>query len=257
MNASQALPTVSVVAALICLTAGKAQAVSINNGGFEAGFSSWTHLNQVGSDGNFFLQSGSSSPINGFSVSPPPQGTTAAMTDQQGPGSHVLYQDFLVDAISGPRFLKFSLLLNSGADFVTPATLDFATPALNQQARVDILTTSADPFSVASGDILQNLFQTQVGAPLVSGYTTYTVDVTSLLQAHQGQTLRLRFADVDNVFFMNLGVDDVAFVEQDTGDLVPEPPSLALAVGGLLPVLGLLMARRRAAFSTDEPGDNA
>ena len=145
MKVFQTLRTPALVAALVCALAGKAHAVSINNGGFEAGFSSWTRVDQVGSDGSFLLQSGSVSPVNGFSVAPPPQGATAAMTDQQGPGSHVLYQDFLVDAISGPRFLKFSLLLNSGADFVTPASLDFATPALNQQARVDILTTSADP----------------------------------------------------------------------------------------------------------------
>jgi hypothetical protein len=168
------------------------------------------------------------------------------MTDQQGPGSHVLYQDFLVDAGSGPRFLKFSLFLNSGAEFVTPGTLDFATAALNQQARVDIMTTSANLFSVAGGDVLQNLFQTQPGDPLTSGYTTYTIDVTSLLTAHVGQTLRLRFAEADNVFFMNFGVDDVAFVDRPSSDVVPEPSSLALVWGGLLPLLALRLRRRGA-----------
>jgi len=48
----------------------------------------------VGSEGSFFSQSGSVSPINGDPV-PPPEGTKAAMTDAQGPGSHVLYQDFV------------------------------------------------------------------------------------------------------------------------------------------------------------------
>jgi len=245
MNGSQTLRTAALSAALVCALAGKAQAVTINNGGFEAGLSSWTRADQIGSDGAFFTQTGSSSPVNGFSVATPPQGTTAAMTDAQGPGSHVLYQDFLVDAGTGPRFLKFSLFLNSDTDFRTPSSLDFATAALNQQARVDIMTTSPNAFSVAGGDVLMNVFQTQTGDPLTSGYTPFMIDVTSLLQAHAGQTLRLRFAEVDNVSFMNFGVDDVGFVTRDAGDLVPEPPSLALAVSGLIPLLGLLATRRR------------
>jgi len=47
---------------------------------------------------------------------------------------------------------------------------------------------------------------------LVSGYTDFVVDVTPLFQAHPGETLRLRFADVDNVSPFNFGVDRVAFV---------------------------------------------
>jgi len=242
MNGFPMLRGAALAAALVCALAGKAQAVTINNGGFESGFSSWTRADQVGSDGTFYTQTGSTSPVNGFSVAAPPEGAAAAMTDAQGPGSHVLYQDFVVDAAPGTRFLKFSLFLNSDADFRTPGTLDFATAALNQQARVDLMTTSGDPFSVTGGDILQNLYQTQPGDPLTSGYTPFMIDVTSLLSAHVGQTLRLRFAEVDNVSFMNFGVDDVAFVERGTGDLVPEPPSLALAASGLLP---LVSARRR------------
>ncbi|MCC2669232.1 MAG: hypothetical protein K0Q72_1703 [Armatimonadetes bacterium] len=244
MKASRALRTVGLAAALVCALAGKAHAITINNGGFEAGLSSWTSVNQLGSDGGFSVQTGTSSPVNGFSVAAPPQGVAAAMSDQQGPGAHALYQDFVVNAASGPRFLKFSIYLNSGADWVTPPTLDFATAAPNQQARVDLLSASSDPFSVAGGDVLQNLFQTQVGDPLVLGYATYMVDVTALLQAHEGETLRLRFAQSDNVNFLNFGVDDVAFVE-GAGDLVPEPGSLSLALGGMLPLLGLATARRR------------
>jgi hypothetical protein len=245
MNAIQALRAITLAAALVCALAGEAQAVTINNGGFESGFSSWTRVDQVGSDGGFALQTGNTSPVNGFSVVAPPEGATAAMSDQQGPGAHALYQDFFVDASASARFIKFSLYLNSGVEFTNPGSLDFATPSLNQQARVDIMTTSADPFSVAGGDVLQTLFQTQSSDPLESGYTNYLIDVTSLLQAHQGQTLRLRFAEADNVSFLNFGVDDVAFVERNGGDLVPEPSSLALAASGLLPLLSLTSLRRR------------
>src|SRR5688500_6802610 len=72
-----------------------ALASAIVNGGFEAGFSSWVRVDQVGSDGTFLLQSGLISPLNDDPVPAPPSGATAAMTDGFGPGAHVLYQDFL------------------------------------------------------------------------------------------------------------------------------------------------------------------
>ena len=65
--------------------------VITTNGGFEAGFTGWTRADQLGSAGTFALQSGASSPVNGNPVPMPPGGVQAAMTDAQGPGSHVLF----------------------------------------------------------------------------------------------------------------------------------------------------------------------
>ena len=110
----------------------------ISNGGFEAGLTSWTRVDQLGSEGTFFSQSGSLSPVNGNPVPSPPEGATAAMTDAPGPGSHVLYQDFV--ATPDAAALSFALFIGNRADqFATPPSLDFSTPTLNQQARVDIL----------------------------------------------------------------------------------------------------------------------
>jgi hypothetical protein len=222
-------------AALICASAAHARTELISNGGFESGFSGWVRSQQLGSDGSFLDQAGTTSPVNAFAVPAPPQGLHAAMTDGQGPGTHLLYQDFVVPASVPLATIQFSLFVNnSAAAFSTPATLDFATPTLNQQARVDILTTGADPFSTGAADILQNLFQTAVGSPLVSGYSGFNVDITALLSAHAGETLRLRFADADNVNFFNFGVDSVSV------NVVPAP-----SVGWLaLPVV-LLRGRRR------------
>jgi len=162
----------------------------------------------------------------------------AAMTDAGGPGSHVLYQDFVVPAESA--VLSFSLFIGNRADrFVTPTTLDFSTPALNQQARVDIMRGGTGAFSVAAGDIVLTLFQTQVGAPLVSGYTSFTFDLTSLFAANVGQTLRLRFAEADNLAQFQFGVDNVSL---ETGVTVPEPHSIQLIGTGLLVFLAV---RRR------------
>ncbi|HEX5231824.1 MAG TPA: PEP-CTERM sorting domain-containing protein, partial [Bradyrhizobium sp.] len=225
----------------------------ISNGGFESGLASWTRADQVGSDGTFSSQSGTVSPVSGNMVPAPPQGTTAAMTDALGPGSHILYQDFT--ATAGSAALSFAFFIGNRASleggftgFATPASLDFSTPTLNQQARVDILTTTADPFSVAAGDVLLNLYQTKVGDPLISGYNTITTDITALLAAHVGETLRLRFAETDNVSPFQLGVDNVRFDQVQ----IPEPASILLFGTALALLVGwrgqcLLTAHRCAA----------
>ncbi len=232
---------------IVGAAAANAQAANIvNNGGFESGFTSWTRSDQVGSEGTFALQTGTLSPVNGDPVPAPPGGLTAAMTDAQGPGSHVLYQDVVVPALVPSATLSFDLFVGNRANaFFTPATLDFATPTLNQQARVDILTTAAVPFSVGASDVLLNAFKTNAGDPLVSGYTHYTMDVTSLLNAHLSQTLRVRFSEVDNVFTFQLGVDNVA-LDVGASQTVPEPGSSVLIVTAAGVALAWQRHRRRA-----------
>jgi hypothetical protein len=207
----------------------------ITNGGFESGLAGWTRAQQLGSAGQFFDQTGATSPVNGLAVQAPPEGLHAAMSDAAGPGSRILYQDLVIPASVPFASIQFSLFINNRATaFSTPATLDFSTPTLNQQARVDLITTAADPFSVAPADILQNLFQTAVGSPLVTGYNPFNLDITALLSAHAGQTVRLRFAETDNVNIFNFGVDAVSV------NVVPAP-----AVGLLAIPLVLLPRRRR------------
>jgi hypothetical protein len=172
--------------------------------------------------------------VTSSAVPAPPGGSFAAMTDAEGPGSHVLYQDFLIPLGTNTGTLTFDLFVgNRATAFTTPGTLDFSTPALNQQARVDIVRTSADPFSVAGADVLLNVFQTIVGSPLVTGYNTVNVNLSALLAANAGSTLRLRFAEVDNVSLFQLGVDRVNL--DASAASVPEPATLGL--------LGLAAAR--------------
>jgi hypothetical protein len=219
----------------------------IVNGGFETGtFAGWTVVDQPGGSGSWFIQTGTLSPTSGFTVPPPPQGTFAAMTDQGSPGSHVLFQDFVVPLGVGNASLSFQRFIgNRAGDFSSPNTLDFGTSP-NQQARVDIITTTANPFSVAAGDVLANVFQTQPGDPLVSGYTLQNTDLTALLAAHQGETLRLRFAEVDNELFFQFGVDAVSLgVTPSQVSGVPEPASLTLVGIGLIGIAGSSWRRWR------------
>ena len=181
----------------------------------------------------------SSVPIFENAVPAPPEGTRAAMTDAPGPGSHVLYQDFVATADSAA--LRFALFIGNRASLFatpTPASLDFSTPTLNQQARVDILESTADPFSVAGADVLLNLYQTNVGDPLISGYNTITTDISALLTAHAGETLRLRFAETDNVLTFQLGVDNLRI------DPIPEPASVLLFGAALTVLLGCRFCTR-------------
>ena len=211
----------------------------ITNGGFEPDLSGWTRADQIGSDGSFLLQSGTSSPVIGDPVPSPPGPVNAAMTDAQGPGSHTMYQDFTVPGVVPSGSVSFMLFLNNqAAVYSVPNTLDFATPTLNQQFRVDIITTLADPFSVAPADVLQTIYKTTVGDPLTSGYTLVQADISATLNAHLGQTLRLRFAEVDNVNIFHAGVDDVSI------NVVPEPGTLTTIAAALLGFIATCRRRK-------------
>ena len=224
----------------------------ITNGGFEAGFAGWTRVDQLGSDGTFFLQTGTTSPVTAYAVPAPPEDTFAAMTDAGGPGSHVLLQTFTFAAPVPSAVLSFDYFVgNRDVDvfgdpgtFRTPNTLDFSTPTLNQQARVDILSASADPFSLAPADVLLALYRTEVGDALVSGYTPRSFDITAFANAHIGSPLTLRFAEVDNVAPFQFGVDRVAL---EVGSVAVAEPSSAALTG--LAVLLLWTTRKRPVVS--------
>lgn len=243
MKTLTTLGFVCVAGAIACPGPGRAWAQSITNGGFESGLAGWTTADQAGSDGTFWLQTGAASPVNAFAVPAPPGGVHAAMTDSVAGGSHVLYQDFAVPAVVAPgTTLAFALYLNNGAGtYTNPGNLDWAATNasgvlnLNQQARIDITSAAAGAFSVSAGDVLLNLYQTGVATPPVTGYDPFQFDLTALLQAHAGETLRLRFAETDNVNFFNMGVDRVRF-------FVPASPAWLLVCGGMAGAL----RRRRA-----------
>lgn len=227
------LAAVSVAA--LALLAGPAHAVPIVNGGFEDGLANWTVADQVGSEGSFTLQSGGRSPVTNTRVPGPSEGRNAAMTDAGAGGSHVLYQDFIQAAPVTRAILSFDVFVGNRADaFHLPAvpSLDWAGVVLNQHARADILTGASDPFSVAAGEVLRNLFLTGLTDPLVSGYNRVEVDIADVLNANLGTRLRLRFAEVDNVDLFQFGVDNVALAI-DAPSEVPEPGPIALLLAGL------------------------
>src|SRR6478735_2026857 len=135
-----------------------AGAATVANGNFETGdFTGWTTWNADGGDGNWFVYSGSP-------ILAPPEGTFAAVTDQGGPGTHILYQDVALEA-GQTHTLSFTIYYeNQAGVFFSPDTLAFDGEA-NQQFRIDIMDPTAPVDSVAPADIYATVFRTMPGDP--------------------------------------------------------------------------------------------
>ena len=212
----------------------------LTNGTFETGtLTGWTVANQTGSfaGSNFFAISGTTTPQSASSTVGPASGSFYAVSDQQGSGTHVLLQTFVVPAASSVE-LSFSMFANSyGGSFVNPIGLDF-TDGANQHARVDILRAGASAFDTGAG-VLQNFYLGTDSGANPHAYKNYSFDITSLAGA--GGTFQIRFAEVDNQLFFNLGVDNVSINSASTA--VPEPFSFVFATLGLS---GLALFRSRS-----------
>jgi len=213
----------------------------IANGGFETGtLSGWTVVNQSGSfpGSHFFVISGTTTPQSGLSTVGPASGAFYAVSDSQGSGTHALLQTFTVPGSASSVVLSFSLFVNSyGGNFVNPIGLDF-TDGANQHARVDILSSGALALTTTTG-LLQNFYLGTDAGSNPHAYTNYSFDITPLVGA--GDAFQIRFAEVDNQLFLNLGVDNVS-ITSTAGTGVPEPSSLALVALGFT---GLALVRFR------------
>jgi hypothetical protein len=209
----------------LLLGAQPALAATVTNGGFETGdFTGWTVTPQAESAGTWTVATGTSSPLSQHPVPAPACNTHQSVFDQNEESSAVMYQDLTLEAgdthtltfthwyqnyaSTGPTAKALNRPAASTPIWASPPSLDYTFDGTNQQYRVDIMKTSADPFSVASSDILKSVFQTEPGDPATLDPTPVTVD----LSAFAGQTVRLRFAAVDNEDYLNVGVDCVALV---------------------------------------------
>jgi hypothetical protein len=199
----------SVLVVCLAVSAAPAAAATVVNGNFETGtLAGWTVNNQGGA---WSADTGPTSPISNQVIAAPPQGLWAAVADQNGPSSMVLYQDVVL-APGQQHTLSFqTYYYNRHSQFVTPNSLE--TSVQNQQYRVDVMKPTAPIRSVAASDVLATPFRTVTGDPLTRGPFTVTAD----LSAFAGQTVRLRFVVVDTLFFFQAGVDDVK-VNSTTAD---------------------------------------
>ena len=188
---------------LVVLAPTTAGAATLTNGDFETGnVTGWT-VNNVG-PADWRAYSGTTAPLSGLPIPAPPQGSFAAVADQTSVSRTIMYQDVTLEP-GVQHSLDFLLAYqNSALAFATPASLDPAA-APNQQLRVDVLRAGTAVDSVASGDVLLQVFRTDVGEPLTMAFTRITANLTPFA----GQTVRIRFAVVTSQDFLQAEVDDV------------------------------------------------
>lgn len=208
---------------------GAANAATVVNGGFETGyFKGWKSVTQTGSLGSWALTNGANNPFTG-PIPGPSQGLLYSVTEQFGRGSHVLFQDIVLEA-GFTHELSFDWFAQdtSGVGLIDAGTMDFNVGA-NQHFRVDLVSAGFNDWFGPSSDagVLANIVSPVAQTSLVNGFNTTTFDLTPWA----GSTVRLAFRQVQTQLFFNSGVDAVSIQSESTS--VPEPASVLglLAVG--------------------------
>jgi hypothetical protein len=256
------LTTSVALASLPLLLAGPTHADELlTNGGFETGdFTGWTRLNLPTSDpaGTFAIGNntvdnnltppGPATPIAELASLGAKSGNFYAVSDSLGPGTHLLLQSFTMPNASGSARISWDMFVN---DWFGAGALNQNGPLdhlqidgqLNliptQFARVDLLTALADPYDIAGG-VVANLYNGVDLSTPANDYTHYTAYLGNLTP---GATYQLRFAEVDNQFNLNQGIDNVS-----AEAVTPEPGTLALLLGisiAASAVFGKRLRRRR------------
>ena len=194
----------------------------LTNGGFETGdLTGWTYAALPGSDsiiiraleipmmaGSISVIAASSTPIGGFTTAGPSEGAYYAISDQDGPTTDAIIQEFTVpdgDDEIGITFDMFVLDI-SGEGPIDAGVLDH-TGESNQHARVDILSAVAGTFDTGSG-VIRNLYLGVDGYAPILPYISYVFDLSADLAP--GETYILRFAQTDNLNPLNMGIDNVS-----------------------------------------------
>jgi len=212
----------------------------IENPGFETGDTTGWTVETNGAALSISVVSGETQTDAG-TINPSLTEDFYAFTSQTGPGNSFLVQTFEVQP--GTNRIFFDIAINNaGGDFFVPdpLSLDFDGEP-NQQARFDILAPGAAIDTVDPDDIIAVGYQSQPGDPLSQDWERFDVDVTDELAPFEGETVTLRFVQVDNQGFFNLAIDNLSVGAQPPPGVGPvEPP---LPVNTLqTPFLLLMMA---------------
>ena len=204
---------VAVASAVVLVAAcwvAAADAAPLANGGFETGtLASWTSVTG-GSNTGFAIYTGTPT-IHGHTLATPPEGTNAVVSSQSGAGQAILYQDVTLPA-SGTITISAYVYYQSNGLIATLGDLSFG-GAANQQLRIDVMDPAAPVASLAGGDVLANVFKTQVGDPTTLAPTLVSAD----LSAFAGQTVRVRIAEADNQGFFQASADDISISSSGGG----------------------------------------
>lgn len=215
-----------------------AQANLLVNGSFESNdLSGWTAVNS--GSGIIAVYTGSIASNSGM-IPAPTDGTYASLVSQDGPGSHILYQDIFIPPGTAAAFSTQLFYRNSAGAWYDNGTLS-ETGDANQHMRIDIMDPAAPVDDVGAG-VLLNVFKTEGLDPFEFGYGLIEADLTPFA----GQTVRVRFAEVDNQFFFDVAFDDVQVLNSGSWAIpVNNPIALLLLIAAMLMIAGLVIRRSK------------
>jgi hypothetical protein len=194
----------------------------ITNGNFETGtLAGWTASAVPGSAGAFVVGVPGAATPTSLHPSPanPSGGGFYAVSDQSDPTVAALSQTFTVPPGGGTVTLSFQMFVNNwnpGPAIIDPGGLILGVAGVppNQHARVDLLTAAASPFDTGAGVIRSFYLGADPNNPFttLNPYTAYSFDLTPNVGGGAGGTFQIRFAEADNLSFLNQGVDNVSIV---------------------------------------------
>ena len=227
----------------------------LTDGGFESGtFDGWRTSNL--GDGQFVISSpGADTPTAGFATAPNPDGGTAyALSDPIGAGTRAVEQSFTLPGAASSFSLSFQMFVNDQSGLgpiIDPIGLDHTGPP-NQHARVDVLTGGSPEFETGTG-VVRNLYLGVDPGPTPNPYVSYAFDLTPFLLP--GSIYDVRFAEVDNQFFLHLGVDNVSvqaslLEECDDGNNIDGDGCSAACTLEICPMPGVVSGMRVLANRT-------
>ena len=220
------------IACFFLLSSPSAVFGEVSNPGFETGDTSGWNTQTNGNAIAITVVSGETTTSAG-TINPSLTNDFYAFTSQSGPGSSFLWQTFTVQ--EGTNRIFFDIAINNAApDFFVPDPLSLSfVGEPNQQARFDILVPGANVDTVDPNDIIVTGFQTQPGDPLIQDWVRYDIDVTGALAPFVGETVTLRFVQVDNQFFFNMAIDNLSVGSEPPPGVGPEPePMTSCAING-------------------------
>ena len=216
----------------------------IINGDFETGdFNGWT-LTNSGFGFGFQINDGTPDPPGASGPIAPISGNFDAYSSQVGPGSNIMCEAMLV-----PSGITSATL--SWNDRIQNRALVFSDP--NQEYRVEITDAGGTP--------IQEIFSTNPGDPLIQlGPNNRSFDVTLLLQSLEGQNIRLKITQQDNLLNFNVNIDDISLIIETGpvgGELLPIDSTALILAGAqsfswMIPVvlsalgIGLFVVSRKS-----------
>lgn len=216
--------TASAAVAIYLLAGSEDDLPVLENGDFEAGdFTGWS--TESWGKGEWLIYDDGLTPPKPsitdtgvpFDVPDPPQGQYAAVTDMDYSGVRFLYRDI---EVTGPWTLHAVVFYdNTGGAISDPPEFGrfdgevwFSGSGIrNQQFRIDLIDPESTIYSLESDDILGTMFRTQLEDPQALEPTPVTID----LSPWEGQTVRLRAAQIDNTGALRAGIDDVRLERAD------------------------------------------